>query len=181
MEFLLFSAFLWRENIKEEENLPWCSVKMLLDPIIRESFGTLGLRLDRIDETAPRVERFGLGSFTDCWLPIILNCFFFLISLIFFKEEISQNFNPRFELINFATFLLHTMALFHFSLHILSLSHPKYWTIFFFHFIQFFFSTTYFHFGGLLFPIFQLLSTITAQLCCIFYLFQRKWLRFSLL
>lgn len=54
------------------ENLPWCSVKMLLDPKIRESFGTLGLRLERIDETAPKVDRFGLGSFTDCWLPIFL-------------------------------------------------------------------------------------------------------------
>lgn len=53
-------------------NLPWCSVKILLaDAMMRESFGALGLlRLARIDEAAPMVERFGLGSLVDCWLPI---------------------------------------------------------------------------------------------------------------
>lgn len=52
-------------------NLPWCSVNMLLaDPKIRESLGALGFRLARIDDAAPSVERFGLGSLVDCWLPI---------------------------------------------------------------------------------------------------------------
>lgn len=62
------------EHSSKTLNLPWCSVKILLDPKIRESFGTLGFRLERIEDTVPSVERFGLGSFTDCWLPIF-DCF----------------------------------------------------------------------------------------------------------
>lgn len=52
--------------------LPWCSVKILLaEAKIRESFGARGLlRLARIDEAAPSVERLGRGSLVDCWLPI---------------------------------------------------------------------------------------------------------------
>lgn len=137
-----FFLFFREENKQKRRNLPWCSVKMLLDPKIRESFGTLGLRLARIDETAPNVERLALGSFT-CWLPIISysgssrDCYCFdLIN--------DLNLNPYMELQlhNFAVLIIkllcfaHNWLWFHFFI-LLSLSHPMYRTFFFFHFFLF--------------------------------------------
>lgn len=158
---------------------------MLLDPKIRESFGTLGLRLDRIDETAPKVERFGLGSLT-CWLPIILYCFFLNYSF----QGNSKAKLCLFWLYQFQAFFLHTMALyFHFSNTFLSLSHPKYWTLFFFHFLYNFFPPDRFDFlasnftiyppQAINFPTFWLSSTFTALLWFIFHLIEENWLRFS--
>lgn len=148
-------------------NSPWCSVKMLLDPKIRESFGTLGLRLERIDETAPRVERLGLGSFTDCWLPIFL--FQLQLPNVLINYSCKREFSLHFTLVKLSAFI--QWLSFHFLI-FLSLSHPIELNIFFIHFfIQFFllapdrFNFDFFKYYALFgnpFILFLFKSSITA-------------------
>lgn len=151
---------------------------MLLDPKIRESFGTRGLRLERIEETAPSVERFGLGSFT-CWLPIV--AFLYCFDLINFRGlSLRWKLLHNFALFGYQIFYLSTQWLYFHFLIFLSLSHPIYWTFFFFHFFLFnFFSPSdrlkfssqisqFIHPLDIFSTVYRPISSITAFSCIYF-------------